>query len=74
MSDIVIRNGNVVDGSGQKRFQADIAIENGYITDIAPHTASEAQEVFDAKRFRVSGVREWRCKTPELAELAFGVS
>jgi len=54
MADIVIRNGNVVDGSGQKRFQADIAIKNGSITDIGPHITSEADKLIDANGSTVS--------------------
>ena len=54
MFDIVIQNGNIVDGSGQKRFQADIAINNGRITEIAPQLASKAEEVIDANESAVS--------------------
>jgi N-acyl-D-amino-acid deacylase len=54
MFDIVIRNGSVVDGSGKRRFQADIAIKNGRITDIAPQIESEAQAFINAKGNAVS--------------------
>ncbi len=32
--DLVIRNGSIVDGSGEKKFQADIGIKDGYIKKI----------------------------------------
>jgi N-acyl-D-amino-acid deacylase len=54
MFDIVIRNGSVVDGSGKRRFQADIAIKNGRIADIAPQIESDAQTFIDAKGNAVS--------------------
>jgi N-acyl-D-amino-acid deacylase len=54
MFDIVIRNGSVVDGSGKRRFQADIAIKNGRIADIALQIESDAQTFIDAKGNAVS--------------------
>jgi len=54
MFDIVIQNGSVVDGSGKRRFQADIAIKNGRIADIAPQIESEAQVFINAKGNAVS--------------------
>jgi N-acyl-D-amino-acid deacylase len=54
MFDIVIQNGSVVDGSGKRRFQADIAIKNGRIADIAPQIESDAQTFIDAKGNAVS--------------------
>ena len=32
--DLVIKNGLIVDGSGEKKFQADIGIKDGYIKKI----------------------------------------
>ena len=49
MFDIIIRNGTVVDGTGEKPFQADIAVEGGLIRKIAPSINAEAREVFDAE-------------------------
>jgi len=48
MFDIIIRNGKIVDGSGQKAFGADIGIIDGRIAEISPDLAADAQEVFDA--------------------------
>ena len=48
MLDIIIKNGTVVDGSGQKAYCADIGIKNGYITVIKSHIIDEAKNVIDA--------------------------
>src|SRR4030095_3422678 len=40
--DVIIRNGTVIDGSGNPRFEADVAIRNGFIAaigDLRPATA-----------------------------------
>ena len=34
MSHVVIKNGRIIDGSGNPWYKADIAIEDGVITDI----------------------------------------
>ena len=34
MHELIIRNGNIVDGSGSKAFLGDIAIDDGKITKI----------------------------------------
>ena len=54
MFDLVIRNGIIVDGSGRKRFKADIAIEDGRIFNIAPQIESEAEKLIDANGCIVS--------------------
>jgi N-acyl-D-amino-acid deacylase len=54
MFDILIRNGTVVDGSGQKPFQADVAVDKGRIADVGPHLESEAREIIDARESIVS--------------------
>ena len=48
MFDIIIRNGKIVDGSGQKAYPADIGIENDRITEISPDLEFEARETIDA--------------------------
>ncbi len=45
--DILIKNGTIVDGSGGKPYQADIAVENGKITAIGSLQA-EAKCIIDA--------------------------
>lgn len=41
MHDLIIRNGTVVDGSGASKFQADIAVSDGVITQISPTGPSQ---------------------------------
>ena len=48
MFDIIIRNGKIVDGSGQKAYRADIGIENDRIAEISPDLEVESQETIDA--------------------------
>jgi N-acyl-D-aspartate/D-glutamate deacylase len=43
--DIVIRGGTVVDGSGGKRFSADVGIKNGVIAEIGRITAPAARTI-----------------------------
>lgn len=47
--DLVIRNGRVVDGSGNPWYRADVGIQNGKITRIGTIPASEGRAVIDAK-------------------------
>lgn len=46
--DLLIRNGTVVDGSGEPRYQADVAIQDGRIAEIGKIRA-EARETLDAE-------------------------
>jgi len=48
MVDILIRNGEIVDGSGAMPFHADIAVKDGRIVKIAPDIGEEAAEIIDA--------------------------
>lgn len=48
MFDIIIHNGKIVDGSGQKAYPADIGIENCRITEISPGLEAETRETIDA--------------------------
>lgn len=48
MTDIVIRNGTIIDGTGAAPFEADIAIESGRIAAIGKIT-SRGKEEIDAK-------------------------
>jgi N-acyl-D-amino-acid deacylase len=54
MFDIIIHNGTIVDGSGQKAYPADIGIENGRITEISPGLEAESREIIDADGNMVS--------------------
>lgn len=48
-ADIVIRNGRVVDGTGNPWFHADVAVRNGRIVAIGKLDAWTAQQSIDAK-------------------------
>ena len=48
--DLVIKNGRVVDGTGNPWQYADVAIQNGRIAQIGTISASEGKQVIDAKR------------------------
>jgi len=47
--DIVIRNGRIIDGTGNPWFKADIGIKDGKIAKLSPVPLKRADEVIDAK-------------------------
>ena len=49
MADIIIKNGSVIDGSGEIRKSADIAIENDQIVEMGDLGELTAERVIDAK-------------------------
>ena len=54
MYDILIKNGTVVDGTGNPRFKADVAIAGGRIVKIAEDIEASAGEIVDATGHIVS--------------------
>ena len=54
MFDLLIKNGIVIDGSGQTRIQADIGIIGEKITFIGDSTGKDSNEVINAKGLIVS--------------------
>jgi N-acyl-D-amino-acid deacylase len=48
MHDILIKGGTIIDGSGDKRYEADIAINDGKITEIGELSGDGAREIIDA--------------------------
>ncbi|MCK4399665.1 amidohydrolase family protein, partial [Candidatus Bathyarchaeota archaeon] len=48
MYDIIIRNGKIVDGTGNPWFFADVAVKDGKIDKISKKVLSEAETVIDA--------------------------
>ena len=54
MYDILIKGGQIVDGSGEPAFYGDIAIQDGKIARIAPSVEGEAKEVIDASGLQVT--------------------
>ncbi len=50
MFDLLIKNGTVIDGTGEARFTADVAITGEKIAAIEPHIpVEEARQVIDAQ-------------------------
>ncbi|MDD5918752.1 MAG: D-aminoacylase [bacterium] len=54
MYDILIKNGLIVDGSGETPFYADLAIADGKIARIAPQIDDEARRVINAEGLQVA--------------------
>ena len=54
MHDLVIKNGLVVDGSGQPGYAADVAVNGGVITEIGDLESQEASRTIDAEGHIVS--------------------
>ena len=54
MSDILIRNGTVVDGTGAKSFAGDVRITGGMISEVGPGLEPRGERVFDASGCHVS--------------------
>ena len=54
MYDILIKNGQIVDGSGNAAFYGDIAVKDGKIACIAPCIDGPAAEIIDASDMQVS--------------------
>ena len=48
MLDILIANGEIVDGTGAPRHRADVAIADGRIAEVGSLTGAEARQVIDA--------------------------
>ena len=47
--DLVVKNGSVVDGTGNPWFKAEVGIKDGRISDIGELSSSESKRVLDAK-------------------------
>jgi len=54
MLDILIKNGEIIDGTGKSRFKADIGISNGRIEKISSVIDDEAKDKVNAEGFIVS--------------------
>src|SRR5438105_2367831 len=46
--DLLIRNGRVVDGSGEPAFQADVAVKDGKIVGVGKYSGAAAERTIDA--------------------------
>ena len=49
MTDLLIRGGSVIDGTGAPAVRADVAITNGRITDVGSFTGRRAMRMIDAR-------------------------
>ena len=52
--DIIIRNGTVIDGSGNPRFDADVGIKNGFIAAVGDLGQATATTQIDARGLYVT--------------------
>ena len=48
MLDLLIKNGDIVDGTGKERIKADLAVSGGQIVEITPNIETEAKQTIDA--------------------------
>ena len=46
--DLVIRGGEIIDGTGSRRYRADVAVRDGVIAEIGMLSNSHAHQVVDA--------------------------
>lgn len=54
MYDLIIRNGEIIDGSGKESYIADIGVKSGYIREISSRIDTDSAKVIDAKGYVVS--------------------
>ncbi len=52
--DIIIRNGTIINGTGGKRYSADIGIKNGMIKEIGNLSRASAKTILDASNLIIS--------------------
>src|SRR5690625_2567251 len=54
MLDLLIKNGEIVDGTGSESYQADIGIKSNEIVMIRPNIDQDAHKVIDASGYTVT--------------------
>ncbi len=54
MFDILIKNAEIIDGSGEGSYTGDIGVKNGRIHKIAPFVDKESRKVIDATGLTVT--------------------
>jgi N-acyl-D-aspartate/D-glutamate deacylase len=54
MSDMLIKNGTVVDGTGAPAFKADVRVRDGVIAEVGADLAAQGERVFDATGCQVT--------------------
>ena len=55
MHDTVIRGGTLIDGMGNPRFEADVAIDDGHISSVGRVTGQGREEIDARDRLVVPG-------------------
>ena len=63
--DVIIRNGRVLDGTGNPWFHGDVAIKDGKIAAVGPLTGATADEEIDALVYELYGLTEEEIATVE---------
>ena len=48
MSNLIVKNGLLIDGTGRPAYPADVRIRDGIVAEVGPYLASDGEEVFDA--------------------------
>ena len=59
MHDIVIRNADVIDGTGKPALRADVAVAEGRIADVGDLDRTEGKLVIDRFRITYIGINHW---------------
>ncbi|KPF92954.1 amidohydrolase [Novosphingobium sp. AAP83] len=54
MSDILIKNGTVVDGTGAPAYAADVRLRGGLIAEVGPNLSPDGERIFDATGCQVT--------------------
>ena len=54
MYDILIKNGTIIDGTGEAPKSSTVAVKNGKVTDLGPSVGGDAKTVIDAAGFFIS--------------------
>lgn len=54
MAELLIRNGNIIDGTGRKAYKADVLIQNGIISRIGTADIPDGIQVIDAEGLAVA--------------------
>lgn len=53
MYDLIIKNGEIIDGSGKQSYIGDIGVKDGYIKEISPHIDAKSLNIIDANGYVV---------------------
>ena len=54
MHDIIIRNADIIDGTGKSAYQADVAVDGGQISDVGDLSRNGGRHVIEAEGHAVT--------------------